>query len=126
MRDNLTTGRPNVLFAPLFFLLAILLLSLSPTCVQSSPEADNTDHKLPETVTLVVGYSSIFSRYHGYRDEGLTSWRDANATVGQIGGWRFYAEEAAQSDQDSVIPPQPLQSPVFEEVDKHTVHEGKP
>lgn len=45
--------------------------------------------------------------YRPYRDEPVASWREANDTVGRIGGWKTYAKErmepaeAPQAPKDS-------------------------
>jgi hypothetical protein len=39
-------------------------------------------------------YRSAFEGYRGHQDEPLTPWRQANETVGRIGGWQAYAREA--------------------------------
>ncbi|GAB3628105.1 hypothetical protein PTE30175_02515 [Pandoraea terrae] len=49
----------------------------------------------PQTAPVLV-YSSAFASYKGYADQPVTPWREANDTVGRIGGWRSYAKEAAQ------------------------------
>ncbi len=67
-------------------------------------------------------YFSVFDQYQRYQEEAVASWPEANVTVGQIGGWRFYAEEASQLDP----PEQPLTSPLPDDSDKHTGHGGKP
>lgn len=40
------------------------------------------------------GYRSAFEGYHAYGDQPVGSWREANDTVRQIGGWQAYAREA--------------------------------
>ncbi|MEZ5603232.1 MAG: hypothetical protein R3E41_03235 [Burkholderiaceae bacterium] len=45
-----------------------------------------------------VRVRSSFAGYHGLADEKVGSWREANDTVGRIGGWKAYAREAAQPD----------------------------
>lgn len=35
-----------------------------------------------------------FNTYQAWRDEPLQDWREANARVGEIGGWRTYLREA--------------------------------
>lgn len=129
MRHNLNTRWLKFIFASPLFLLAELLLPLSPTCAQSGTEADYTTHNVSEFVLPDLSYSSVFDQYHGYQDEAVTSWPEANAAVGRIGGWRFYLEEAAQPDQSdskSIIPQQPLAPPLLEKPGKHTGHGGKP
>lgn len=41
-------------------------------------------------------YRSTFDAYQRFTDEKVGSWRDANDTVGRIGGWRSYAKEARE------------------------------
>ncbi|OZA27226.1 MAG: hypothetical protein B7X93_09410 [Hydrogenophilales bacterium 17-61-9] len=38
--------------------------------------------------------SQPFGAYQNWRDEPLQDWREANARVGEIGGWRTYLREA--------------------------------
>lgn len=42
-------------------------------------------------------YVSAFRNYQPYADQAVQPWREANDRVGQIGGWRVYAREAALS-----------------------------
>lgn len=46
-------------------------------------------------------YQSAFDDYRPFGEEQLTSWREANDTVGRIGGWRAYAREAQQPEGSS-------------------------
>ena len=41
-------------------------------------------------------WRSAFEGYRPFSDTPVASWRDANDTVGRVGGWRAYAREAAQ------------------------------
>ena len=88
----------------------------------------NTAPKPAEFVPPEFPYFSVFEHYQRYHEEAVTSWPEANATVGRIGGWRFYAEEALQPepDQQSNVPLQHPPSPVVHDTDKHTGHGGKP
>jgi hypothetical protein len=124
MKHNLT-----IFFISPLFLLAATLLSMSSTCAQSRLVSDNTAPKSAEFVAPILSYSSVFGQYQRYQEEEATSWPEANATVGRIGGWRYYLEEASQpdqSDQQSVTPLQPPTSPLLEESGRHAGHEGKP
>jgi hypothetical protein len=40
-------------------------------------------------------HRSAFSGYRRFADEASVPWKQANDTVGRIGGWRAYAREAA-------------------------------
>ena len=73
-----------------------------------------------------LSYSSVFKNYHGYREEAVASWLEANDTVGRIGGWRTYLEEAFQPDQPELsLPQQPLPAS-SKDSDHHSGYEGKP
>lgn len=57
-------------------------------------------------------YRSAFESYQAFSEEKVQSWKQANDTVGRIGGWRVYAKEAAGApapaedakDQDAKAP----------------------
>lgn len=42
-------------------------------------------------------YQSPFADYRPLGEDKNTPWKDANDTVGKIGGWRAYAREAADA-----------------------------
>lgn len=41
-------------------------------------------------------YRSALEGYQPYSENKMVPWREANDTVGKIGGWRAYAKEAAE------------------------------
>jgi hypothetical protein len=43
----------------------------------------------------IPGDTSPWASYRPWRDETVGDWRQANALVGRIGGWRTYAREVA-------------------------------
>ena len=45
---------------------------------------------------------SIFKGYQNWRDEPLIDWREANARVGEIGGWRTYLRESQEGGSAAV------------------------
>lgn len=49
-------------------------------------------------ITPALQYRSALAQYRGFTDQPLTSWVEANDTVGKIGGWRVYAKEAREPD----------------------------
>lgn len=67
------------------------VLSLSGASIAAS---DPTDEK---NIVLPVLYQSPFRDYRPLGEDKNTSWKDANETVGKIGGWRVYAREAADA-----------------------------
>lgn len=74
-------------------LWAILLISAAATSVIAQPAATGVQ---PPPAGHELGYRSTFEGYRAFADEKVGSWRDANDTVGRIGGWRAYAKEARQ------------------------------
>ncbi|MFO1217545.1 MAG: hypothetical protein U1E89_04075 [Burkholderiaceae bacterium] len=56
-----------------------------------------------------LNHRSVFDGYRGHDDVKPVSWRQANDSVGRIGGWRAYAREAAAS-QPAATPPGPAAS----------------
>ncbi len=42
-------------------------------------------------------YQSVIAQYKAHKDQPTVSWREANDRVGQIGGWRAYAQEMRQA-----------------------------
>ena len=44
--------------------------------------------------------------YQNWRDEPMQDWREANARVGEIGGWRTYLREAQPAGNGAVQEPQ--------------------
>ena len=59
---------------------------------QSSPAAPAA----PAAPAVELTYRSAFDGYQRFTDEKVGSWRDANDTVGRIGGWREYAKEGRE------------------------------
>jgi hypothetical protein len=41
-------------------------------------------------------YRSVFDGYQPFTDQKVLPWKETNATVEKIGGWRAYAKEAAE------------------------------
>lgn len=40
-----------------------------------------------------LSHDSVLGRYKRFEDPPVLPWREANDTVGRIGGWRAYAQE---------------------------------
>jgi hypothetical protein len=43
-------------------------------------------------------YRSAFAGYRPWREQALGDWREANDTVGRIGGWRTYLRQAHEPE----------------------------
>ena len=57
-----------------------------------------------------LSYHSALAGYQAYAEQPVQSWRQANDRVGQIGGWRSYAREAAapaEPTSPAAAPPAP-------------------
>lgn len=53
-----------------------------------------------------LAYQSALEGYQSFSDEKAVPWKDANDTVGRIGGWREYARESRPSQpQGTQAPP---------------------
>jgi hypothetical protein len=84
----------------------------SATLAQVPPRVttvpDPLDAKAP--VPALV-YRSSLSSYRRLAEDAPLPWRQANETVGRIGGWRAYAREAsaaAASPSEALAPTVPL------------------
>ena len=51
----------------------------------------------PMTEAAPAGFQSVLESYKPFTDEKTVNWKAANDTTAQIGGWRAYAKEAAQT-----------------------------
>ena len=60
-------------------LLALTVSAQAPKAPASAPDA----------------YRSALQGYQPYGENKPVPWKEANDTVGRIGGWRAYAKEAA-------------------------------
>lgn len=58
---------------------------------------------------MELTYRSTFDAYQRFTDEKVGPWRDANDTVGRIGGWRSYAKEGREPAAPGA--PNPTSSP---------------
>jgi hypothetical protein len=74
---------------PLHGLAALLACA----AVLWAPAALAAEAAAPEMAT-----PAPFKHYQGWRDEALQDWREANARVGEIGGWRTYLRESRQDE----------------------------
>ena len=71
------------------------LACISVACSQAiaaGPDPADATAATPPTM-----YLSPFADYRPLGEDKNTAWRDANDTVGKIGGWRAYAREAAEA-----------------------------
>ena len=67
--------------------------------------ASRADPLNAEASVPAVRHESAFTQYRRLSDVPVGSWRDANDTVGRIGGWRTYAREAGTTEPAPTAPP---------------------
>ena len=60
--------------------------------IAAAPDPAVANAVIPATI-----YRSPFTGYRPLGEDNNTPWREANETVGKIGGWRAYAREAADA-----------------------------
>lgn len=77
---------------------AELLLSFSLAHAQPTLGAVATAPNTTTSIASTFQYHSIFTQYQLFNEQPVLPWREANDTVGKIGGWQFYAREASQPD----------------------------
>lgn len=51
---------------------------------------------VPPPAQPALPYRSAFEGYRPFAEEKVASWKEANDTVGRIGGWRAYARQAQE------------------------------
>ncbi|MBT9508670.1 hypothetical protein [Rhodoferax sp.] len=71
-----------------------LAMVLPMAFAQPSSVPVTTDSKSTAPSTVTLGYRSAFPDYRAYSEQPVVSWREANDSVGRLGGWREYAKEA--------------------------------
>ncbi len=105
--------------------------SSTPVFVQAeSVIADEARSQPTNTAAPPLRYSSVFDQYRSYDEIQVGSWRESNDTVGRIGGWRYYAREAEQTDDaegtaqpdTSGQPEPPAVSPPEHKSDNNQIH----
>lgn len=84
----------------IFRAMAVAVLIVSVAAAQSVTDTGTANSTKDQSLP-VVQYKSAFSDYVPYTELKIESWRQANDTVAEIGGWRTYAKEAHQSDSST-------------------------
>lgn len=76
---------------------AALLLWAAQAQAQTAPAASAP--AAAHSSASPLGYRSALKAYKPYTETPVISWRAANDTTAQVGGWRTYAKEARQADE---------------------------
>jgi hypothetical protein len=90
------------MFKPLLASSLVLLSALPALVLAQAAPASATSSAAPANSAAasrpaLPEYRSAFEGYQPYTDEKMRSWKEANDSVGGIGGWRAYAKEAQES-----------------------------
>jgi hypothetical protein len=73
---------------------AALLAVTASALAQPAPPAARPDPLNAEASVPPTQHRSAFASYRPQGEPALATWKDANDTVGRIGGWRSYARDA--------------------------------
>ena len=90
-------------FVPARWLATLTTLAAVGVCAQTQPVPATST---PEAVRADAGahpYRSALEGYRPFDEEKVLSWKEANDTVGRVGGWKVYAREA-QGDGAEAAP----------------------
>ncbi len=74
-----------------------ILLGVAAAYAQPAPATPPPANPAPDPQTTPAPFQSALDGYQPYADERTLDWRQANELTAQIGGWRAYAREAAQT-----------------------------
>lgn len=77
--------------------LVALALSIFSLGVMAMHPAQADAHTT--TAVSALGYESALTDYKSLDGSERTGWKESNETVGEIGGWRVYANEAYKANQ---------------------------
>ena len=77
---------------------AALLTAISAAMAQTPGTTGKADPLDAQASVPRMVHESPLTQYRKHSDEKVISWREANDTVGRIGGWRTYLREARQPD----------------------------
>lgn len=60
---------------------------------------------VPQATAAPGPYRSALDDYRPFNDEKIQPWKESNETVGRIGGWKAYAQEAQGTSPDKPLQP---------------------
>lgn len=87
-------------------------LALVPLLVAQGAHAqDAARAPAPVSHPPVPAFESVFKGYRPFSDEKTAPWKEANDTVGRIGGWRAYAREAHAPAPGAATPAEGVADP---------------
>ena len=90
---------------------AALVAAACSTQAQTARPPARPDPLDPNANVPALAIPSPLKSYRRLRDETPIPWREANDTVGRIGGWRVYAREAQPPEPTAPIQAAPSSPP---------------
>lgn len=57
--------------------------------------------EISATPSAMVSTASAFKNFKPFTDEPISNWKAANDEVARIGGWREYARQSQETDNDA-------------------------
>ena len=82
--------------SPCFRLLPAAAVFMAAAAAAQSPTVPSSAASSP-TPAASLSWRPPLAGYQPFSDEALVPWKEANDTVGRIGGWREYARESQPS-----------------------------
>jgi hypothetical protein len=82
---------------PLPCMAVLSTMAALTASAQSAPQAATANQAAQASQAQAAPYRSAFESYQPFTDQKIVPWRQANDTVGKIGGWRAYAREAHEA-----------------------------
>jgi hypothetical protein len=82
--------------SPLPWLWPVIALTVASAASAQTDRAAKPDPLDPHASVPAVRHESSLSGFRRLTDQKPVPWREANETVGRIGGWRTYAREARE------------------------------
>lgn len=102
---------------------AALLAAAYGAPAQTASPASRPDPLDPQAKVPALKYESSFGAPRRGADDKPVSWREANDSVGRIGGWRVYAREAQQPEPGITVPEPPASASATKPMPQHD-HSG--
>lgn len=92
-------------------LIAAMIGSCAPAVIAQSavpqpPVPTSQANAAAASPAARATYRSAFDEYRGYGEQPVSSWRQANDLVLQIGGWQTYAREGQAGESGAAMPGQ--------------------
>jgi len=79
---------------------------VAPAVLATPPDPLDSKASVP-----ALTYRSPFTGYRPNVEQTVGSWKEANDTAGQAGGWRVYARQAREPDATPAANPAPAPTP---------------